>query len=116
MEHGIRARRHLSRLNFSAQFSGFGSLLFRGSLVPGGEIEMGAAFPNVAGNEPGNRRDAAVPRPVGLVGMTIAARAAQTRSDLVRRSDEGFERSPGIRSRVGPLRLNQLDRKQEGNR
>ena len=62
---------------------------------PVGKIHVPAAALDVACNQPGHRRNAAVPRPFGFVRMTIVTRRVQQRGDLWRRRVGGQTSCPG---------------------
>lgn len=110
----IKQRRHIALFNLlPALIKGF-KLLFPCPAIPGRKVHVRAAFMDIAGNQPRNRRDPAVPWPDSLIGVTVVTGPPQ----------DGTHRSRGrnlrLDRRIRPIHRHKLNRQKHkdnpGNR
>jgi len=77
------------------------------------EVQVTARLADVAGEDPGGRRDLAVPGPPGPMGMAVAAGALEKGGRRGRRIHPLLETLPRVLRRIGPGRTVELDRRQQ---
>ena len=115
MKQSVSRQRHLFGLDGDPNHGQVSFALGCGILRPMGKIHLRPGLADVVLDHPRNRRHLSVPRPDGLVGMTIPARPLENLHDIGSGLCAGEQRPDGLRCAILE-RMDQRGRERQGRR
>ena len=92
VEGRIKEGRHFTFFYFFPNFFDHVDLFIFVVPVPGGKVHVVSGFVDVVGDQPRERRDIAIPRPLAFVGVAVLAGSLKDRADFLRCGDFRFDR------------------------